>query len=395
MQKILLLGSGELGKEVVIELKRYGQYVIAVDRYQGAPAASLADESYVINMTDSDALSALIKQVQPDIIVPEIEAIATDSLRNAGSRVVPSRQAVELTMNREGIRRLAAEELGLPTSPYRFASSYAELQVGADEIGYPVVIKPVQSSSGKGQSVAKSADDLTSAWETAQLGARGGGSGVQRVIVEGFVEFDYEITLLTCSAVNGISFCEPIGHQQVDGDYRTSWQPQLMTSVALERAQSVATKIVQALSGDGTSGDTGWGIFGVELFIKGDDVIFSEVSPRPHDTGMVTMISQNVSEFALHARAILGLPVYPQQLVGPAASYAIIAEGHGVPVVELSSVSLALNQPNSDVRIFGKPQVDGERRVAVALAVGDSVADAINSATTVGQQLDVRISTRC
>jgi phosphoribosylglycinamide formyltransferase 2 len=410
MTRILMLGSGELGKEVVIELKRLGAYVIAADRYAGAPAMQVADEFRVLDMTDVLALSQLIGEVRPDLIVPEIEAIATDALspdvladlKDVGSKakVVPSYKAVSLTMNREGIRRLASEELGLKTSPYRFASSQVELEAAASEIGLPVVIKPVQSSSGKGQSVARTTEDLVNSWRISQEEARGGGTGVQRIIVEGFVDFDYEITLLTCKSISGITFCAPIGHLQVDGDYRVSWQSAPMDPSALEDAKNMAEKVVDALTPDPDD----FGIFGVEMFVKSSDncseVIFSEVSPRPHDTGMVTLISQDISEFSMHARAILGLPVPAPALKGPSASYAVLAHGVGRPEVMRISESLSRIEQSrtasetgaiADVRVFGKPEVNGERRVAVTLALGSDIEQAKTRATHLAEALDVQV----
>jgi phosphoribosylglycinamide formyltransferase 2 len=373
---------------------RLGVYVVAADRYKNAPAQQIAHEMRVLDMTDFAQLTALIEEVQPDLIVPEIEAIATDALievegkinpQGNAIQVVPSAYAVNLTMNREGIRRLASEELGIATSPYRFATSLVELEEAASQIGFPVVIKPVQSSSGKGQSVAKTAADLENSWKISQEGARGGSNGVKKVIVEGFVDFDYEATLLTCVAANGTTFLDPIGHLQVDGDYRISWQTQAMSPQALANAQQVAGEITAALRGKGS----GYGIFGVELFIKSDQVIFSEVSPRPHDTGMVTMISQSSSEFAMHAKAILGYAVYSPQRFGSAASYAVLAHGKGVPVVENAEAVFA--DPGADLRIFGKPNVDGERRVAVVLALGKSTEDASKRAEKLAMQLDVKV----
>ncbi len=381
--RVLLLGSGELGKEVALELQRLGAEVVAVDRYADAPAMQVAHRSHVIDMLDADALRALLDAERPDVVVPEIEAIATHVLAEveaAGTRVVPTARATQLTMDREGIRRLAAEELGLPTSPYRFVDSFEGLRDAVEALGLPVVVKPVMSSSGKGQSVIRTSDDVAAAWEYAQSGGRAAASegAAVRVIVEGFVTFDYEITMLTVrsraadgSGLTTTTFCPPVGHVQVDGDYRESWQPAPMSAAALENAQSVAATITEALGG--------WGLFGVELFVVGDDVLFSEVSPRPHDTGLVTLVGQDVSEFGLHARAILGLPVATPSSVGGAgqeasASCAVLAEGSGVPVFD--GVDQALAVPTAQVRLFGKPRVDGARRVAVTLARGADVDEA-------------------
>ncbi|MCT4534565.1 formate-dependent phosphoribosylglycinamide formyltransferase [Halodesulfovibrio sp.] len=365
--KILLLGSGELGKEVAIEAMRLGAEVIAVDRYENAPAMQIAHRSYTINMLDGDALRDVVNKEQPDLIVPEIEAIATDTLlelEKEGVTVVPTAKATWLTMNREGIRRLAAEELSVPTSPYRFADTEEEYRAAVEAVGMPCVVKPVMSSSGKGQSTVKTEADIASAWRYSQEGGRTGGG---RVIVEGFVEFDYEITLLTARHVGGTSFCEPIGHYQEDGDYRMSWQPQPMSAIALERARDIARTVTDALGG--------FGIFGVELFIKGDDVIFSEVSPRPHDTGLVTVISQNLSEFALHARAILGLPIPEIVQRGAAASSVVLAEGNGIGAT-FSGLDAALSEPETQLLLFGKAEVQGRRRLGVALALDDDIEKA-------------------
>ena len=362
-----MCGSGELGKEVVIELQRYGVEVIAVDRYANAPAMQVAHRSHVISMLDGSALREVIEKEQPDLIVPEIEAIATDTLvelESEGFTVIPTARAARLTMNREGIRRLAAEELGLKTSPYRFASNLEEYRAAVREIGVPCVIKPTMSSSGKGQSTVKNMADAEKSWTYAQEGARG---GADAVIVEGFVDFDYEITLLTLRYEGGTSFCAPIGHRQVDGDYHESWQPQPMSEAALEGAQRIGKAITDALGGRG--------IFGVELFVKGDDIYFSEVSPRPHDTGMVTMISQDLSEFALHARAILGLPVPNIKHHGPSASHVILVEGHSQQV-QFGNLSAALAEPDTEIRLFGKPEVQGERRMGVVLARGATLQEA-------------------
>ena len=362
-----MCGSGELGKEVVIELQRYGVEVIAVDRYANAPAMQVAHRSHVITMLDGTALREVIEKEQPDLIVPEIEAIATDTLvklEKEGFTVIPTARAARLTMNREGIRRLAAEELGLKTSPYRFASNIEEYRAAVREIGVPCVIKPTMSSSGKGQSTVKNMADAEKSWTYAQEGARG---GADAVIVEGFVDFDYEITLLTLRYEGDTSFCAPIGHRQVDGDYHESWQPQPMSEAALEGAQRIGKAITDALGGRG--------IFGVELFVKGDDIYFSEVSPRPHDTGMVTMISQDLSEFALHARAILGLPVPNIKHHGPSASHVILVEGHSQQV-QFGNLGVALTEPDTEIRLFGKPEVQGERRMGVVLARGATLQEA-------------------
>ena len=376
-QKVLMLGSGELGKEVVIELQRLGCEVIACDRYANAPAMQVAHRSHVFSMLDGKRLREVVEQERPHLIVPEIEAIATDvlvELEQEGFNVVPSARAAKLTMNREGIRRLAAEELKLATSPYRFIATREELTVAAEAMKYPCVIKPVMSSSGKGQSVVKSPADLDKAWKYAQEGSR---AGAGRCIVEGFVRFSYEITVLTVSAVNGVQCCPPIGHIQIDGDYRESWQPIAMSEKAWEEAQRQARAIVTGLGGRG--------IFGVELFVCGDagneTVVFSEVSPRPHDTGLVTLGSQQFSEFALHARAILGLPVPEIRLLRPAASVAILAEGEGVPV--FAGLDEALSVPESQLRLFGKPVCTGKRRLAVAIAAAASVEEARRRAAAV------------
>ncbi|WP_130835235.1 formate-dependent phosphoribosylglycinamide formyltransferase [[Erwinia] mediterraneensis] len=378
--RVMLLGSGELGKEVALECQRLGVEVIAVDRYADAPAMHVAHRSHVINMLDGAALAALIAREKPDFVVPEIEAIATEKLvelEQQGQRVVPTARAARLTMNREGIRRLAAEELSLPTSSYRFADSKAAFIEAADAIGFPCIVKPVMSSSGKGQSFIRDASQLDAAWEYAQQGGR---AGAGRVIVEGVVKFDFEITLLTISAVDGIHFCAPIGHRQEDGDYRESWQPQQMSALALERAQAIAEKVVKALGGHG--------LFGVELFVCGDEVIFSEVSPRPHDTGMVTLISQDLSEFALHVRAFLGLPIGAIRQYGPAAS-AVILPRLTSQNVQFASVEAALGA-GLQLRLFGKPMIEGSRRLGVALATGETtdaaVARAVASAAAVKVQ---------
>ncbi|MEE2023723.1 MULTISPECIES: formate-dependent phosphoribosylglycinamide formyltransferase [Alkalimonas] len=369
--KVLLLGSGELGKELCIELKRYGCEVIAVDRYPNAPAMQVADKAVVISMLNNAALRQLVIKEKPTFIVPELEAIATTELlelEQAGFTVVPSARAANLTMNREGIRRLAAEELQLPTSAYRFAQDRASFEAAVAAIGYPCVVKPIMSSSGKGQTVLQSAEDLDAAWDYAQEGGR---AGKGHVIVEGFVDFDYEITLLTVQSVAGIQFCAPIGHRQEDGDYRESWQPQAMSAAALEKSQQFASQIVQALGGNG--------IFGVELFIKDEQVWFSEVSPRPHDTGLVTLISQQYSEFALHARAILGLPIPQIRQYGPAASAVLLVEGQSDDI-RYQGLQEALAKPDTELRLFGKPEVQGKRRMGVALALDESIEAAVNKA---------------
>ncbi len=370
--RVLFCGGGELGKEVVIELQRLGVEVIVVDRYADAPAMQVAHRSHTLSMLDGKALRAVIEKEQPHYIVPEIEAIATDTLvelETEGYTVIPTARAARLTMNREGIRRLAAEELGLATSPYRFAATRAEFDAALAEIGLPCVVKPIMSSSGKGQSTVKQPGDIDAAWDYAQAGGR---SGAGKVIVEGFVDFDYEITQLTVRHAGGTSFCEPIGHVQVDGDYRQSWQPQAMSEAALSSARDIAGKVTAALGGRG--------IFGVELFIKGDEVIFSEVSPRPHDTGMVTMISQDLSQFALHARAILGLPVPNIRQHGASASSVILVEGSSNQVA-FTNLEAALAEPDTQLRLFGKPEVAGHRRMGVALARGASIDDALDKAT--------------
>lgn len=367
-KKAMLLGSGELGKEVAIELVRLGVEVVACDRYSGAPAMQVAQSSKSFSMLDGEALRTAIKEEQPDHIIPEVEAIATPTLvelEKEGYNVTPTANAALLTMNREGIRRLAAETLGVPTSPYRFASTEEEFKEAISEVGIPCVVKPIMSSSGHGQSVVKTEADIDRAWHISQEGGR---AGAGRVIVEGFVDFDYEITLLSVRNVAGTQFCEPVGHIQQDGDYRYSWQPQAMAPVAIAKAQDIAKKVTDALGG--------YGIFGVEMFIKGEDVIFSEVSPRPHDTGMVTMISQNLSEFALHARALMGLPIPAIRFYGPSASKAIVVEGDSNRV-EFENVDKALEECGVDIRIFGKPEVKGHRRMGVILATADSVEEAI------------------
>lgn len=379
-KKAVLCGSGELGKEVAIELQRYGVEVVALDKYANAPAMHIAHGSHVLSMLDGEALKSVIKEENPDYIIPEIEAIATDKLielENEGYNVIPTAKATLLTMNREGIRRLAAETLGLPTSPYRFAQTREEFDKAVEEIGIPCVVKPVMSSSGHGQSTIKCAEDIDKAWKISQEGGRAG-SG--KVIVEGFVKFDYEITLLTVRHCAGTTFLKPVGHHQVDGDYRESWQPQAMSEDAIEKAEAIAKAITDALGG--------YGIFGVELFIKGDDVIFSEVSPRPHDTGMVTMISQDMSEFALHARAILGLPIPDVKFYGPSASKAIVVEGN-TKEYEFCNLENVLEEPGVQIRFFGKPEIAGHRRVGVILATDDSVAAALAKAERAYSKLEV------
>lgn len=365
--KALLLGSGELGKEVAIELQRMGVEVVACDRYQHSPAMQVAHRGHTLSMLDGEALRAVIEAERPDHIIPEVEAIATDELvklEKEGFNVTPTARAARLTMNREGIRRLAAEELGLPTSRYRFADTREEFDRAIAEIGLPCVVKPVMSSSGHGQTTVRRPEQIDAAWHEAQEGGR---AGAGRVIVEGFVDFDYEITLLTVRSVAGTTFCEPVGHVQVEGDYRESWQPQPMSATAVGKAREIARAVTDALGG--------YGIFGVELFVKGDDVIFSEVSPRPHDTGMVTMISQDLSEFALHARALLGLPVPSIRFYGPSASRAIVVEGD-TDTVEFDNLEKALAEDGVQIRIFGKPEIKGHRRMGVLLAWADTVEEA-------------------
>ena len=376
--RVLLLGSGELGKEVAIECQRLGLEVIAVDRYENAPAMQVAHRSHVIDMLDGDALKRIIALEKPHFVVPEIEAIATDTLVELGSQgvhVVPTANATKLTMNREGIRRLAAETLAIPTSPYEFSDQYADFEASVHRIGMPCVVKPIMSSSGKGQSVIKTTADIESAWQYAQEGGR---AGAGRVIVEGFVDFDYEITLLTVRAVDGVHFCAPIGHRQQDGDYRESWQPQQMTAAALKAAEDVAQKVVNELGG--------YGLFGVELFVKGDTVLFSEVSPRPHDTGMVTLISQELSEFALHVRAFLGMPIGNITHYGASASAVILAEGISTNI-RFDNLTAALSRPQTQVRLFGKPEINGRRRLGVALTrrgdIDTAVTDAIATAADI------------
>jgi phosphoribosylglycinamide formyltransferase 2 len=385
--RVLLLGSGELGKEVAIELQRFGVEVIAADRYADAPAMQVAHRSHVLDMLDGDAIRALVAAERPDLVVPEIEAIHTATLlelerefaeRGTHTRIIPTARAAWLTMDREGIRRLAAETLGLPTSPYRFVDTIDEYRDAVAALGLPCVVKPVMSSSGKGQSLVRSEEGIDAAWDYAQTGGR---AGAGRAIVEGFIDFDYEITLLTVRHAAGTTFCEPIGHLQRDGDYRESWQPQPMSTRALALAQGVARQVTDELGG--------WGVFGVELFVKDDEVWFSEVSPRPHDTGLVTLVSQDLSQFALHARAILGLPIPHVRQRGGAASCAVLAEGHGVPVFE--GVDEALRVPDTALRLFGKPRVEGHRRVGVALALGGSVDEARERARDAAAALTIEL----
>ncbi len=380
--KVMMLGSGELGKEVVIELQRLGVEVIAVDRYENAPAQQVAHRAYTISMLDGEALAKLIEQEKPDYIVPEVEAIATATLvelEQAGYNVIPTAKATQLTMNREGIRRLAAEELGLKTSPYRFVDNFSDFQQAIAEIGIPCVVKPIMSSSGHGQSIIKSDEQIEQAWQYAQEGGRAGGG---RVIVEGFIKFDYEITQLTVRHVGGTSFLAPIGHRQENGDYRESWQPQAMSALAQKRAQETAEKITTALGGRG--------IFGVELFVCGDDIIFNEVSPRPHDTGMVTMASQELSQFALHARAILGLPIPEIYQISPAASKAIVVEGKS-DNVRFTNLEKVLSEAGVNLRLFGKGEVNGHRRLGVILARDESTEKALAKAERAYQQLEIQL----
>lgn len=378
--KVLLLGSGELGKEVAIECQRLGIEVIACDRYENAPAMQVAHRSYVLDMLDGEALKEIVAKEQPHYIVPEIEAIATDTLLELeaqGTTVVPNARATKLTMNREGIRRLAAEELQLVTSPYQFADSQEQFEKAVLEVGMPCVVKPVMSSSGKGQSVIRTEEDITNAWEYSQEGGR---SGEGRVIVEGFVDFDYEITQLTVRSKDGIFFCEPIGHRQEDGDYRESWQPQQMSENAKKAAEYVAEQVVNALGG--------YGIFGVELFVKGDTVIFNEVSPRPHDTGMVTLISQEMSEFALHVRAFTGSPIHSINQNGPAASAVILGQGTSNNL-SYSGIDDAVNNPNTQIRLFGKPDIDGRRRLGVILTRGKDTQSAVDAAIEASKKVEI------
>ena len=380
--RVLLLGAGELGKELVIELQRYGCETIAVDRYEHAPAMQVAHRSHVISMLDGAALREVIELEQPDYIVPEIEAIATQTLRDLeseGYNVIPTARAAWLTMDREGIRRLAAEDLGLPTSAYRFAGNFEEYRAAIETIGLPCVVKPVMSSSGKGQSLVRELAEVQAAWDYAQSGGRAGGG---RVIVEGLVEFDYEITLLTVRHVDGTVFCDPVGHRQAGGDYQESWQPQAMSEAALAESRRIASAVTDALGGRG--------MFGVELFVRGDEVWFSEVSPRPHDTGMVTMISQDLSQFALHARAILGLPIPAVRQLGPSASAVLIVEGES-SAVTFSNLDRALVQPDTQLRLFGKPDVSGQRRMGVALARDESIELAREKALAVIQAIKVQL----
>ena len=381
-KKAVLCGSGELGKEVAIELQRYGVEVIAFDKYENAPAMHIAHEHRVFSMLDGETLKSEIRQIRPDWIIPEIEAIDTDSLaelEQEGFNVIPTAHATQLTMNREGIRRLAAEQLKLPTSPYIFAGNMEEFEAGVRKIGFPCIVKPVMSSSGHGQCVMRSQSDIQKAWHISQEGGR---AGEGRVIVEGFVDFDYEITLLTVRHCAGTTFLKPVGHHQVDGDYRESWQPQQMPQAAIEKAEYIARHITDALGG--------YGIFGVELFVKGEDVIFNEVSPRPHDTGMVTMVSQDMSEFALHARAVLGLPIPDVRFYGPSASKAIVIEGDTTEY-EFGNLEHVLEEPGVQLRFFGKPQVHGHRRVGVLLATGDTVREALDKLDRAYSKLEVII----
>lgn len=383
--KALLLGSGELGKEVCIELQRLGVEVVACDRYAGAPAMHVAEKSHVLNMLDGTALRQVIEEEKPDHIIPEVEAIATPTLvelEKEGYNVTPTAYATLLTMNREGIRRLAAEKLGVKTSPYKFASTEEEFREAVKSIGIPCVVKPIMSSSGHGQSTIKSQADIDKAWHISQEGGR---AGAGRVIVEGFVDFDYEITMLTVRNVAGTQFCQPVGHIQVDGDYRYSWQPQHMSDSALSQAHEIARKVTDALGG--------YGIFGVEMFVKGDDVIFSEVSPRPHDTGMVTMISQDMSEFALHARALMGLPVPEIKFYGPSASKAIVVEGD-TNRLEIGDVDKALEEPGVQIRIFGKPEISGHRRMGVILATASDVEQAKQKCDRAHSKLTIKVLPR-
>lgn len=381
-KKAVLCGSGELGKEIAIELERYGVHVVAVDKYANAPAMQVAQSSHVLSMLDGDALAEMIEKENPDLIIPEVEAIATPKLielENKGYTVIPTANATYLTMNREGIRRLAAEELGIPTSKYEFAQTEDEFNAAVERIGFPCVVKPVMSSSGHGQSVVRNESQVAEAWKISQEGGRAGGG---KVIVEGFVDFDYEITLLTVRHCAGTTFLKPVGHHQVDGDYRESWQPQGMSAAAEKKAQEIAGKITDALGG--------YGIFGVELFVKGEDVIFSEVSPRPHDTGMVTMISQDMSEFALHARAVLGLPIPEVRFYGPSASKAIVVEGNTTEY-EFQDVDKVLEEPGVQVRFFGKPEIKGHRRVGVILATDETVEKALQKAERAYSKLKVKV----
>ena len=381
-KKAVLCGSGELGKEIAIELERYGVHVVAVDKYANAPAMQVAQSSHVLSMLDGDALAKMIEEENPDLVIPEVEAIATQKLielEKKGYTVIPTAKATYLTMNREGIRRLAAEELGIPTSRYEFAQTEDEFRAAVGRIGFPCVVKPVMSSSGHGQSVVRDESQVAEAWRISQEGGRAGGG---KVIVEGFVDFDYEITLLTVRHCAGTTFLKPVGHHQVDGDYRESWQPQGMSAAAEKKAQEIAGKITAALGG--------YGIFGVELFVKGEDVIFSEVSPRPHDTGMVTMISQDMSEFALHARAVLGLPIPEVRFYGPSASKAIVVEGNTTEY-EFQDVDKVLEEPGVQVRFFGKPEIKVHRRVGVILATDETVEKALQKAERAYSKLKVKV----
>ncbi|ERP32101.1 formate-dependent phosphoribosylglycinamide formyltransferase [Chitinivibrio alkaliphilus] len=381
-KKVLLLGSGELGKEVAIELIRYGVEIIACDAYKNAPAMQVAQKSSVFSMLDGNALRAIVEKEQPDLIVPEVEAIATDTLlelESEGYTVIPTAKATRITMDRESIRTLAAETLNLPTSPYRFVASMEELKDALEEIGYPAVVKPIMSSSGKGQSILRSPDDLDAAWQYSQEGGRAGNG---RIIVEGFVDFDYEITLLTVCHSAGVSFCPPIGHVQIDGDYAQSWQPHPMKEKVLARAQEVAKAVAESLGG--------YGLFGVELFVSGEEVIFSEVSPRPHDTGMVTLISQNLSEFALHARAILGLPIPEIIQYTPAASRALVVKGESTTAV-FSGIDKALSEKGTDLRLFGKPSLTGKRRMGVLLSTGKTISEAQEKALRMEEAISIQL----
>ena len=380
--KVVLCGSGELGKEFVIELQRYGVEVIALDKYANAPAMQVADRSYVLSMLDGKALREIIEKENPDYIVPEVEAIATPTLlelEKEGFHVIPTAKATWLTMNREGIRRLAAEELGLPTSPYRFVSTEEEFKKAIQEIGMPCVVKPIMSSSGHGQSVIRKEEEIDTAWHYAQEGGR---AGAGKVIVEGFIDFDYEITQLTVRHIGGTSFLDPVGHVQKNGDYRESWQPQTMSPKAKEKAREIAGKITEALGGRG--------IFGVELFVKGDDVIFNEVSPRPHDTGMVTMITQDLSQFALHARAVLGLPIPNIRFLGPGASRAVVVEGDSTQV-SFGNLGKVLEQPDTQIRLFGKPEVHDHRRMGVLLARAENTDEARRKTKNMLDNLEITL----
>lgn len=384
-KKALLLGSGELGKEIALELQRMGVEVVACDKYANAPAMQVAHRNYVFNMLDGEKLREVILTEKPDHIIPEVEAIATPTLvelEKEGFNITPTANAAYLTMNREGIRRLAAETLGIKTSNYVFASTKEEFEKAVETVGVPYVVKPIMSSSGHGQSVVKTVADIEKSWQIAQEGGR---AGAGRVIVEAFVDFDYEITLLTVRNIAGTQFCEPIGHVQIEGDYRYSWQPQAMSPVAKAKAQEIAKQVTDALGG--------WGIFGVEMFIKGDDVIFSEVSPRPHDTGMVTMISQDLSEFALHTRALLGLPVPEIRFFGPSASYAVVVEGD-TDCIEFENVDKVLEEPGTQMRIFGKPVINGHRRMGVILATGVDTDDAVKKAERAYKKLNIKVHPR-